>query len=65
MRRVSAMPLASHLHPIPPRDIPRHERYYYLELLRRAGLLEDFPAVEAIRLEGGAAAGGVRIESLI
>src|SRR5260370_42553393 len=25
-------------------DIPRHERYYYLELLRRAGVIEDIPA---------------------
>jgi heptosyltransferase-2 len=35
-----------------PGDIPRHERFYYLELLRRAGLLEHFPPGEAIRLEG-------------
>jgi len=35
-----------------PGDIPRHERFYYLELLRRAGWLERFPASEAIRLEG-------------
>jgi heptosyltransferase-2 len=33
-------------------DIPRHERFYYLELLRRAGLLERFPESAAIRLEG-------------
>ncbi len=26
-----------------PGDIPRHERFYYLELLRRAGMLERFP----------------------
>src|ERR1035441_9652317 len=39
--------------PVPePGDIPRHERFYYLELLRRAGLIERFPATEAIRLEG-------------
>jgi heptosyltransferase II len=35
-----------------PGDIPRHERFYYLELLRRAGMMERFPAAEAIRLEG-------------
>ena len=35
-----------------PGDIPRPERFYYLELLRRAGWLERFPASEAIRLEG-------------
>src|SRR5262249_22222998 len=43
-------------HPIPvpePGEIPRHERFYYLELLRRAGLIEHFPACDAIRLEGG------------
>ena len=35
-----------------PGDIPRHERYYYLELLRRAGWLERFPAPAPIRFEG-------------
>ncbi|MGB7761974.1 MAG: glycosyltransferase family 9 protein, partial [Bryobacteraceae bacterium] len=35
-----------------PGDIPRHERFYYLELLRRAGLIEHFPEPAAIRLEG-------------
>jgi heptosyltransferase-2 len=35
-----------------PGDIPRHERFYYLELLRRAGLIEHFPESAAIRLEG-------------
>jgi heptosyltransferase-2 len=35
-----------------PGDIPRHERYYYLELLRRAGLLEHFPHPAPILLEG-------------
>lgn len=42
-------------HPIPvpePGDIPRHERFYYLELLRRAGLMERFPVSDAIRLDG-------------
>ena len=33
-------------------EIPRHERFYYLELLRRAGMMERFPVTEAIRLEG-------------
>jgi heptosyltransferase-2 len=37
-------------------DIPRHERFYYLELLRRAGLIERFPESEAIRLDGVSAA---------
>jgi heptosyltransferase-2 len=33
-------------------EIPRHERFYYLELLRRAGLIERFLPNEAIRLDG-------------
>src|SRR5690242_16755925 len=33
-------------------EVPRHERFYYLELLRRAGLIEQIPPSEAIRLEG-------------
>jgi heptosyltransferase-2 len=35
-----------------PGEIPRHERFYYLELLRRAGLIERLPAVDAISLGG-------------
>jgi heptosyltransferase-2 len=39
--------------PVPePGDIPRHQRFYYLELLCRAGLIERFPPTDAIRLEG-------------
>ncbi|HXK02293.1 MAG TPA: lipopolysaccharide heptosyltransferase II [Verrucomicrobiae bacterium] len=39
--------------PVPePGDIPRHERFYYLELLRRAGMMERLPASEEIRLDG-------------
>lgn len=34
-----------------PGEIPRHERFYYLELLRRAGLMEHFPPSTAIRLD--------------
>lgn len=43
-----------------PGDIPRHERFYYLELLRRAGMIERLPAGDAIRLDGidGARAAG-------
>ena len=33
-----------------PGEIPRHERFYYLELLRRAGLIDSLPASEAIQL---------------
>jgi heptosyltransferase-2 len=35
-----------------PGDIPRHQRYYYLELLRRAGLIERTPPPAPILLEG-------------
>jgi heptosyltransferase-2 len=45
--------------PVPkPGEIPRHQRFYYLELLRRAGLIERMPECEAIRLHAPAAAGG-------
>lgn len=37
-------------------ELPPHERFYYLELLRRAGILEDMPASDAIRLDGAAPA---------
>jgi heptosyltransferase-2 len=51
--------------PVPePGDIPRHERFYYLELLRRAGMIERLPAVEEIRLEGAADAREAGIERL-
>ena len=35
-----------------PGEIPRHESFYYLELLRRAGILDKMPANDQIRLEG-------------
>lgn len=38
--------------PPKPGEIPEHQRYYYLELLRRAGLIERVQEVEAIRLPG-------------
>ncbi len=44
-----------------PGEIPRHERFYYLELLRRAGLIDALPESDAIRLEAGAASGGKRL----
>lgn len=45
--------LLTHGVPAPePGEIPRHERFYYLELLRRAGFMEHFPECDAIRLEG-------------
>jgi lipopolysaccharide heptosyltransferase II len=33
-------------------EIPRHERFYYLELLRRVGLIDTVPDVPEIRLDG-------------
>jgi heptosyltransferase-2 len=39
--------------PVPkPGEIPTHERFYYLELLRRAGIVEQLPPNDEIRLEG-------------
>lgn len=39
--------------PLPKKgSIPRHERFYYLEMLRRAGILPTLPECDAIRLEG-------------
>ncbi len=41
--------------PVPePGEIPRHERFYYLELLRRAGMLDGYPDCEQIRLQAQA-----------
>lgn len=38
--------------PVPrPGETQPHERFYYLELLRRAGILEHFPLNDAIRLD--------------
>jgi heptosyltransferase-2 len=34
-----------------PGEIPRHERFYYLELLRRAGLIAEYPPCTEIRLD--------------
>ncbi|HTM49259.1 MAG TPA: lipopolysaccharide heptosyltransferase II [Bryobacteraceae bacterium] len=49
--------------PVPRRgDIPRHERFYYLELLRRAGILDEIPPSEGIRLDGIAPAAARGLE---
>ncbi|HVP48547.1 MAG TPA: lipopolysaccharide heptosyltransferase II [Bryobacteraceae bacterium] len=43
--------------PVPkPGEIPGHQRFYYLEMLRRARLIDELPQIDAIRLEGGPAA---------
>ena len=39
-----------------PGEIPPHERFYYLELLRRAGIIEAIPESDMIRLDGAGAA---------
>ncbi len=44
--------LTNAIAPPEPGDIPRHERYYYLELLRRAGWLETFPHPAPILFDG-------------
>ncbi len=50
-------PLLTHGIAVPRKgEIPRHESFYYLELLRRAGWIEALPAEALIRLQGAAAA---------
>jgi heptosyltransferase-2 len=44
-----------------PGEIPRHERFYYLELLRRAGLMDALPASAEIRLHRSAIGNGKRV----
>jgi heptosyltransferase II len=52
--------LLTHPIPAPLKDeTPRHQRFYYLELLKRAGLIESYPADAAIRLHGASAAAAV------
>ena len=34
-----------------PGEIPRHERFYYLELLRRTGIIHEYPPCAEIRLD--------------
>lgn len=43
--------LLTHAVPVPrPGETPRHQRFYYLELLKRAGLIEDYSLDAPIRL---------------
>jgi heptosyltransferase-2 len=54
-------------HPIPTPlsgETPRHQRFYYLELLKRARLIESYPSNGVIRLHGAAAAARVGRERL-
>ncbi len=49
--------LLTHSIPVPrPGETPKHQRFYYLELLKRAGLIDSFPAASNIRLSGASAA---------
>lgn len=56
-------------HPIPvprPGEIPRHQRFYYLELLKRARIIESYHFDTPIRLSGASAAaeaGRVRLRN--
>lgn len=43
--------LTNAVDPPKPGEIPRHERFYYLELLRRAGLIDALPECKQIRLQ--------------
>src|SRR5258706_4461669 len=50
-RRDGRGPLLTHAVAVPKRgDMPRHERFYYLELLRRARIVDRLPESAAIRL---------------
>jgi heptosyltransferase-2 len=54
--------LLTHAIDLPKRgEIPRHERFYYLELVRRAGLIDRLPASPEIRLHRMAAGNGKRV----
>jgi heptosyltransferase II len=47
-----------------PGEIPRHERFYYLELLRRAGIIHEYPACADIRLDGREAARAAGLDAM-
>ncbi len=56
-RRDGRGPLLTHGARVPePGEVPRHERFYYLELLRRTGVIAGFPPSPSILLEGREAA---------
>ena len=60
--------LLTHAVPVPKGgEIPKHEQFYYLELLRRAGWIHELPRESTIRLRGAeaaAAAGRIRLAEL-
>lgn len=47
-----------------PGEIPRHERFYYLELLRRSGIIHEYPACAEIRLDGREEARAAGLDAL-
>ncbi len=50
-------PLLTHSVAVPAAgEIPRHQRFYYLELLKRAGMIDNYPLSTPIRLTGASAA---------
>jgi heptosyltransferase II len=44
-----------------PGEIPRHQRFYYLELLRRASLIDALPESDSIQLGSRPASSGKRV----
>lgn len=56
----------THAIPVPrPGDIPSHQRYYYLELLRRAGLIDTLPdAAPTLLAPPALTADGARLDGL-
>jgi len=44
-----------------PGEVPRHERFYYMELLRRAGLIDRLPECDAIHLTPPSSRNGKRL----
>lgn len=60
-------PLLTHAVPVPGRfEIPAHECHYYLELLRRLGIITQLPQVSEIVLDNppGSEAGREKLEAL-
>jgi heptosyltransferase-2 len=47
-----------------PGEIPRHQRFYYLELLRRAGIVHEYPACAEIRLDACEATRAAGLDAL-
>jgi len=55
--------LLTHAIPVPHHgETPRHERFYYLELLHRAGILDFLPQSDSVRLETASVARAAGLE---